>query len=112
VDLSESDDIARLWSDEDQGYRLCVLNNTLIWYEAGFVGLALSAVFMSVLGVFHMPVSRVSNKKLTDMTKSKSYTHHFIEMQRYTTLRYDTYHGISFTIRYVSRYSLLINQSD
>ena len=53
---------------------------TILCYEAGFVGLALSAVFMSVLGVFHMSVSRVSNKTLfntrTYMTKSKSYTHH------------------------------------
>ena len=53
---------------------------TILCYEAGFITLALSAVFMSVLGVFHMPVSRVSNMTLfntrTDMTKSKSYTHH------------------------------------
>ena len=73
-------DIARLWSDEaqPQGYRLCIWDNTLL--RDGFVGLALSAVFMSALGVFHMPVSRVSNKTLfntrTDMTKSKYYTHH------------------------------------
>jgi hypothetical protein len=76
VDL---DDIARLWSDEAQGYRLCIYG-TRLCYEAGFVGLALSAVFISVLGVFHMPVSRVSKKTLfntrTDMTKSKYYTHH------------------------------------
>jgi hypothetical protein len=37
---------------------------TILCYEAGFVGLALSAEFMSVLGVFHMPVSHVSNKTL------------------------------------------------
>jgi hypothetical protein len=35
-----------------------------------------------------------------------------LEMQGYTTSRYDTYHGIPFTIRYVSRYTLWINQSD
>ena len=50
-----------------------VVYGTILCYEAGFVGLALSAVFMSVLGVSHMPVSHVSNKTLfntrTDMTK-------------------------------------------
>ena len=58
---------------------IVIVYGAILSYEAGFVGLALSAVFMSVLGVFHMPVSRVSNKTFfntqTDMTKSKSYTH-------------------------------------
>jgi hypothetical protein len=39
----------------------------------------------------------------------------FPEMQWYTsntTSRYDNYHGISFMIRYVSRYTALINKSD
>jgi hypothetical protein len=45
----------------------------------------------------------------------KAITHNvfsMLEMQRYTTSRYDTYHGISFMIRYVSRYTVLINKSN